>query len=139
MYVVEVWDRKLDDGSAERRIGRSAVVMVNRAAEILISPIARRLMLSGVGKSLNYVLELIMIGPARTSVANIRKCALRWLRVILLTTPQFARVEKELERGCQERCGASLQKSTYFRKAFGARPKRRTLLAPLCTRCREDL
>jgi hypothetical protein len=37
MYVVEVWDRKLDDGSAERRIGRSAVVMVNRAAEISIS------------------------------------------------------------------------------------------------------
>jgi len=50
MYVVEVWDRKLDDGSAERRIGRSAVVMVNRAAEILPSPIARRLMLGGVGR-----------------------------------------------------------------------------------------
>jgi hypothetical protein len=54
MYVVEVWDRKLDDGSAERRMGRSAVVMVNRArVEILMNPIARRLMLSGMEKSLN--------------------------------------------------------------------------------------
>jgi hypothetical protein len=54
MYVVEVWDRKLDDGSAERRMGRSAVVMVDRErVEILMSLIARRLMLSGVGKSLN--------------------------------------------------------------------------------------
>jgi hypothetical protein len=54
MYVVEVWDRKLDDGSAERRMGRSAVVMVNRErVEILMSLIARRLMLSGVEKSLN--------------------------------------------------------------------------------------
>jgi hypothetical protein len=127
MYVVEVWDRKLDDGSAERRIGRSAVVMVNRAAEILLIPIARRLMLSGVGRSLNYVLELIVIGPARASAANIRKCALRWLRAILLNIPQFARAART---GMPRALRSSLQKTTYFRKAVELGPKRRTLLAP---------
>ena len=51
MYVVEVWDKKLDDGSAERRMGRSAVVMVNRErAEMLMSPVAQRLNAKRRGK-----------------------------------------------------------------------------------------
>ena len=117
MYVVEVWDRKLDDGSAERRIGRSAVVMVNRAAEILPSSIARRLMLGGVGRSLDCVLELLMIGPARASVANIRKCALRWLRATLLNSPQFARAART---GMPRALRSSLQKLHIFKKHWSS-------------------
>ena len=64
-----------------------------------------------------------------------------------LTTSAFAVDGAKRTENCneltprlgQERCGALSKKKYIFSKSVGARPKRRTLLAPLCTRCREDL
>jgi hypothetical protein len=82
MYVVEVWDKMLDDGSAERKMGRSAEVMANRAgAEMSDESNCSTLNAEWPGKGFGLCpLTDNDRGPTRASVATIRKFALRWLR-----------------------------------------------------------